>query len=266
MSPETLDAIARIEAQTFVRQVDWFAEIGSTNDYALSVADDASVITPRLIWADRQHAGRGRSGAEWWSAAGALTFSLLVDRDDWQLPAARWPQVSLVTGLAIAEALSELLPGYPVQVKWPNDVYLDGRKVCGILIETAAGTQRLIVGIGINVANSFRSAPAELQQTATSIIDHRPAAALPVAVLLAVLDHWERRMMQFCEAPAAFTAEWADRCLLTGKPIRLTTGSTTIIGICTGIDDHGRLQIDTPQGLHQAIAGTVRLLTNPARS
>ncbi len=257
MPPDIVDAISRIEAQTFVRQVDWFSEIGSTNDYALSIASDLAVITPRLVWADRQQAGRGRSGNSWWAGGGALTFSLLIERQSWS---DRWTLVSLVTGLAIAEALSEFVPQLPVQVKWPNDVYLAGKKVCGILIEPAPGnTGRLVVGIGINVANSFRTAPADLQQTATALCDQLPRSPSTAEVLLSVLQHWERERIDYCANPDSLLTRWTPRCYLSGKRVQLTAGEASVSGLCRGIDDDGCLLIETASGLERRIAGTVRV-------
>ena len=256
--PEVLDAVLRIESQTFVQKVDWFSEIGSTNDHALSLAAQPTLETPRLIWADRQHAGRGRSGNAWWSAGGALTCSLVIERESW---APRWSLVSLVTGLAIADALAELLPGLQVQVKWPNDVFLEGRKVCGILIEPVpASPERLVIGFGINVANSFATAPPELRATATAVCDHRPAAALPAEVLLNVLQHWERARERFCANPAGIVNDWSQRCLLTAREVQLSAGTASVRGTCRGIDEEGQLLIETARGYERRIAGTVRII------
>lgn len=262
MPPEILDAVARIEAQTFVRQVEWFAEIGSTNDYSLSIAVDPQVITPRLIWADRQHAGRGRSGHAWWSAAGALTFSLLIDRQTWNIPTARWPEVALVTGLAVADAIADFVPGQPVQVKWPNDVFLASRKVCGILVESASSDlQRAVIGIGINVANSFAAAPQELRAIATALCDHASEPLLPVEVLLSVLEHWQAWMERVFTQGVHLPSAWAARCLLTNRNVRLTAGNALTDGVCHGIDADGALLIETPTGTKRCVTGTVRLLS-----
>lgn len=262
MPPEILDAVARIEAQTFVRAVDWFAEIGSTNDYALSIANDPDIVTPRLIWADRQYAGRGRSGHAWWSAAGALTCSLLVDRQTWSLSPVRWPEVALVTGLAIAEAIAEFVPKQPVQVKWPNDVYLAGRKVCGILMESAsADLQHSVIGIGINVGNSFAAAPQELQATATAMCDHAAVPPRPVEVLLRVLECWQTWMVRVFTQRVHLPSAWESRCLLTHRQVRITAGSASIEGVCHGIDTDGALLIETATGTKRCVTGTVRLLS-----
>lgn len=261
MPPDVADALARIESQTFIPYIDWFDELGSTNDYALSISADPELPTPRLIWTDRQTAGRGRSGHAWWSARGSLTFSLLLDRDVSQLPPEVWPQISLVTGLAIAEALAEEVPGRSVGVKWPNDIQIDGLKVCGILMEPSPRhSGRLVVGVGINVLNSFRNAPAELRAIATALCDQQTHASEPVAVLLHVLQRWSEFVGRLQQGQLHLPSEWQRRCVLTNRRLRVTMGTAILEGYCRGIDESGALLVETPQGLVRQVAGTVRLI------
>jgi BirA family transcriptional regulator, biotin operon repressor / biotin---[acetyl-CoA-carboxylase] ligase len=132
---------ARIRNETFVQSLTWLEEVGSTNTHLLeSISGGESRPVPPLpllLGADRQTRGRGRGRNAWWAAEGALTFSLLLQPERYGIPISRWPLLSLATGLAIRDALDSHLPGISLQVKWPNDVYADGRKLCGILIETA---------------------------------------------------------------------------------------------------------------------------------
>ncbi len=120
------------------------AELGSTNDRARELAR-AGAEHGYLVWADRQTAGRGRKGAEWWCAPGrGLAFSVVV-RPRWER--ARWGWLGLGAGLGVAEALEGF--GFRPAIKWPNDLLLGGRKVCGILVESDGGTA--VAGIGLNV-------------------------------------------------------------------------------------------------------------------
>lgn len=260
---DIIDAILRIESQTLVRQVDWFPEIGSTNDYALSLADQSELELPRLIWADRQNAGRGRSGHAWWSAAGALTFSLLVDPQEWKLSPDQWPKMSLITGVAIATALSRHAPGQSVRVKWPNDVYLNDRKVCGILTEPTPQRNPawLVIGVGINVNNSFATAPPELRQTATALCDEGPHDCQGINVLLSVISQWEQQIQELATAPDSLQAMWQPWCWLRDHRVRVITGSDQTEGRCRGIDTDGALLIESATGLlTRHYAGTVRRL------
>ncbi len=260
---DVADAVLRIESQTLVRRVEWFEELGSTNDYALSIAADAQLETPRLIWADRQLAGRGRSGHAWWSAPGALTFSLLLDSRTSGLAPQTWPIVSLLTGMAIAEALAHFRPGVPVGVKWPNDVLLGERKVGGILIEPSSeDPTRLVVGIGVNVANSFASAPPELRAIATALADHNPQDAVPIGVLLAILEHWDRVVSEYLAGKWDLPTQWRRRCVLTDRQVRVTSSATRVEGLCRGVDSDAALLIQTSAGVMRQVAGTVRLLSS----
>lgn len=261
MPPDVADALLRIEALSLVRRVEWFPELGSTNDHALELAAAGETDTPLLVWADRQRAGRGRNGHAWWSAGGALTFSLLLSGTEAGLPRGDWPRVALLVGLTVAHALDRIAPGERIAVKWPNDVLLNGKKLCGILMEPApTHADRLVIGIGVNVANSFRAAPPELQATATALCDELTRAVTPVEVLLAILVAWRETLRRYHAGAVHLADEWRARCHLTDHPIRLTTGEGVLEGRCRGIDSSGALLIETSQGLVRRVAGTVRRL------
>jgi BirA family transcriptional regulator, biotin operon repressor / biotin---[acetyl-CoA-carboxylase] ligase len=168
MADAFLDADA-IRAASFIRHVEIHEEIGSTNDRAAELARDPHIELPALVVAHLQTAGRGRGTNKWWSADGALTFSILLDPAALGINIADWPQLSLVTAIAVCDALTLEFdsqsaisnPQSPrLAIKWPNDVMLDNRKICGILIESPGGAapakDRLIIGIGINVNNSWQ--------------------------------------------------------------------------------------------------------------
>jgi BirA family biotin operon repressor/biotin-[acetyl-CoA-carboxylase] ligase len=261
LPPDVIDAILRIEGQTFVRQVEWFGELGSTNDYALSRAAEVDLVLPRLIWTGRQTAGRGRGSHEWWSAAGALTFSLLIDGPVSGLPAERWPQVSMVTALAVAETLQQFVPEDRIGLKWPNDVQIDDRKVCGILVEVPTSVAgRLVVGVGLNVANSLRRAPIELQATAVSLVDLLPAAPSPPLVLLEFLHAWHGLTQQLSAGRLNLAERWSPQCVLAHEQVVLTHGHERIEGVCRGITAGGALLLEVRGRLEQFWAGTVRLV------
>jgi biotin-(acetyl-CoA carboxylase) ligase len=147
--------LARLSASGLVAGIDFHESLGSTSDRALGLAAEGAIALPHLVLAQRQTAGRGRGANRWWAADGALTFSLVLAAPPDRLPPDRWPQVALVAGLAVCDALRSLAPAAELRVKWPNDVFLAGRKVCGILSESVPGWRdRLVVGIGVNVNNS----------------------------------------------------------------------------------------------------------------
>jgi BirA family biotin operon repressor/biotin-[acetyl-CoA-carboxylase] ligase len=255
-SPADID---RILAETFIEHVDYQREIGSTNDRALQLAKEPAVAARLLVLADKQTVGRGRGANSWWAADGALTFSVLLKAEAISLPPSRWPQLALATGLAVADALDDVLRGNAaVALKWPNDVYLSNRKVCGILVETADGpSARLVVGIGINVNNRADTAPSELRDKAISVCEVAERT-LPLAdVLSRVLQRLASRLSWIASCESELQDEWHSRCLLTGRRVQIETGPRHLVGTCLGIDVDGALLLETNDRREKCLSGVV---------
>jgi BirA family biotin operon repressor/biotin-[acetyl-CoA-carboxylase] ligase len=229
------------------------AETGSTNADLLARAPGLS--GPVLLVAGSQTAGRGRAGRPWQSAAGAsLTFSLA-----WKFHCALPHLVGLplAVGVAIADALRGC--GVEVGLKWPNDVLLDGRKLAGILIETAAAPDAVwaIIGIGINLT---------LPQDLAARIDS-PASALPPLpvspdeLLAALLDTLAQALTSFgATGLAPYTERWNALHAWRGEQVVvLDHGRTRQQGVAIGIDDSGRLLVDTAAGRVAVLSGDVTL-------
>ncbi len=254
------EELARLEAALEGVEIEYHAQLDSTNNRGLEVARKETLGGPRLIFTEEQTAGRGRGANQWWSASGSLTFSLLVPGDR-IVPPTEWPRLSLASGLAVCEVLEALAPAALVGLKWPNDVFLGGKKICGILIESVVTPQPcLIVGIGLNVNNSFRSAPAELQATATSLVDELHLPQDRLAILVSLIKHWQRRQTELQLSRASVAAAWQRYCVLTGQVVRVDQPAGNFTGRCTGIDDYGALLVLTESGLERVMAGTVRLV------
>lgn len=254
--------VSRLLSESCLRHVEWLDQIDSTNNRALLLATEPLIEMPLLIGADQQTAGRGRGANRWWGAPGSLMFSILVDMSQLGLCSADWPRFSLVTGCALAEALASFLPAVPVGLKWPNDVWLGRRKACGILIEQADQfPNRLVVGIGLNVNNSFKTAPEEQRRIATSMSDESHGRIfLRTEVLVEILARWQSLARQLAEDEMNLVEQWSRRCVLTGNPVMLTQGKQETIGVCAGIDGDGALLLRTAFAMERHYAGTVRLL------
>ncbi len=242
--------------------VDWQEEVESTNDRALWLAEHREMLKlPMLVLADRQVAGRGRKTNTWWSSPGALTFSLLMDADSLGLTPDLWPQASLTTGLAVCVALEELLVDARVQLKWPNDVYVNGKKNCGILLEPVnlqAGL--LVIGVGVNVNNSLVQAPPEIESMATALCDVGNQQYPLQDVLSSVLERLLKYLSLVGKRDAQLHDQWRGRCLLTGRKIAVEAATESHAGICQGIGEDGGLLLETENGTKRCLAGTVRLL------
>lgn len=249
--------LARVSAAGLVAHVDYHESLGSTSDRALELAAAGELPLPLLVLTERQTGGRGRGTNRWWSAEGALTFSLVLEAPPDSLPPTRWPLVALVAGLAVAEALQPLCPAGHFALKWPNDVYLSGGKICGILSESVPGTKdRLVVGIGINVNNSVRV--HELAGTARALIDLDGRPRDLTDVLLAILDRLDLRLRDLMEGEfEPLASEYRRRCLLTDKTLTIQSGEEQIVGRCRGIANDGALLVHTPGGVRRIVSGSI---------
>jgi len=258
--PDVTTAILRLCDETFLATVDWFAEIDSTNSQALALLREQPETVNHAVWAAQQMAGRGRGQNRWWSEAGALTVSLIVDPRQFGLTRAQWPQLSLTTGLAVCRAMGEFAADGVTSLKWPNDVYFNGRKLGGILIESPGGPlDRLVIGIGLNVQNSLKQAPAEIRSQAASLCDDTASPAQPVDVLIAVLDAWKEAARQLAETPERVHQAWNDFSLLNDRMVAITTTHADVMGRCVGIDANGALRVQLPTGPQTFTVGRVRL-------
>lgn len=246
----------KLRQNGWVQHIVYAPSMPSTNDFALGLAADRSLATPALVATTAQTAGRGRGANRWWSAPGSLTFSLILDLPE-SLDAACRSQLALVAGLGIRDAVARWTPGSP-QVKWPNDVYLDHRKISGILIEaSAARPLRAVVGVGVNVNNSLAAAPAEVRQRATSLCDLLGHSVEIADVLAATLEHFHRRLDRWLAAPESLADDWSPHCLLTGRAVAIESGGQRIEGRCEGIGRSGELRVQTLSGLTTCMSGVV---------
>jgi BirA family transcriptional regulator, biotin operon repressor / biotin---[acetyl-CoA-carboxylase] ligase len=231
----------------------FFPTIGSTNDAAALLAEGAVVV------ADQQTAGRGRRGHAWFSppASGLYVSVVLAPRLATVDPLRATQLVTLGAGVAIAEAL-ETAAGLQADLKWPNDLYVGGRKLAGILAESSGDT--VILGYGINVAPS--AFPPELRDRVTSIeselgrgVDRHQLFAETLAALSrryedllsgrfdAILDAWRRR------APAA-----------VGARVSRTVDGAVERGVTEGIDDRGALLVRVGDRTERIVSGEITWL------
>ena len=196
-----------------------------------------------LVTAGEQSAGRGRQGRTWVAPPGRALLMSVVVRDP---P----PMLPLIAAVAVADVC-----GREAQIKWPNDVLLDGRKVAGILVEGRPQEGWAVLGIGLNVAVSPDDLPEDLRDRATGLGREPSDLDAVLADLLNVLD---RRLL---EGPATTLDAWRRRDALAGREITWNGGT----GTAAGVDDGGRLLVDVPGGERVRLdAGEVHLGRLPA--
>jgi len=238
--------------------VEVHAEVGSTMERARAVAADIDRPLPAVVIADVQTAGRGRRGARWWQAPGSLAASIVID--ECSAGAAPQPTWSLACGVALAEAIAAIEPSIEALVRWPNDLEAGGRKIAGILLETAP-RGRAILGIGVNTTGSVGDAPESLRDRLTTVCD-LTGRTLPRELLLGeFLPRFIGLVQAMADDPAALVARYRPRCSLEGQPVTVFRGEERVRGMCRGIDSDGGLLIDTGAGRVSITSGS---LTDPA--
>ena len=248
-----------LAARWGARRVLLYEVVGSTNDVARRVASDGGPL-PVVVLADEQRAGRGRAGRVWSSPPGmGLWVSVVVEA-----PApADLDRLPVRVGLYIAEALDPLLPGCEAAIKWPNDLWLSGAKLGGILCEASwAGSRArpVVIGAGLNLLQTADDFPPGVRHSATSIAiaSGRQPSRLEVA---------DRVVRAVLEAGAAVgplpTPRLRQRDPLHGRRLRISdpvTGRSLEEGVGEGIGEDGALRLRTESGVKGVRSGTVRLL------
>ncbi|WP_231741941.1 biotin--[acetyl-CoA-carboxylase] ligase [Stieleria varia] len=214
---------------------------------------------PILFLTDQQTAGRGRSGNQWQSPGDALTFSML---QPWQIASESGHLLSLAVGVAIAQAIEHDHAPLIARLKWPNDVYVSGGKVAGILIESLARqNSHVVIGIGVNVdqAPALDGAAAG-QPTPQSLAKATGSPVSRAALLISIVESLAETLRQLQQSPSEILNAYRQRCLLAGKPISLLSGQRSVSGTCIGVLDNGALEVQTPTGIQQHFSGETRLI------
>lgn len=240
----------------------------STNDVAKSLA--AKGLSRRtVVMADAQTAGRGRRGSSWLSPSGRNGIVSMVLNPSPGLPPERWTRLTLAAALACCEVLDNI-PGLAAraEIKWPNDVYLSGRKVAGILVESvwAADGGYVIIGTGININLEPRDFPAELQQTATSVwIERGGLTTGRTEFMLDYVKAFERRLDQASQHFEGMRQEAWSRSWLANRHVSLTSAGQQWDGKVIGLGPEGDLLLQTEDGVVKPISSAdfVRPINSP---
>jgi len=229
------------------------AETGSTNTVAMQIAQEGA---PSGTWvvADQQTAGRGRSGRAWVSRSGNLHASLILRN---VVPLEKAAQLALVSGVALHAAVSRICgadPGMRLELKWPNDILLDRRKLGGILVESSvAGREQgalAIVGIGLNLAHD----PEDPEIAATCLASHGIAVA-PLNFLPSLdvtMQEWVSKWASG-EGFDAVREAWLERSLPLGTGLSVNSGQGIVRGSFSGLAPDGALLITSPAGAEQTV-------------
>ncbi len=243
MSASIAEALAGLAPARLQYRIHHEALVGSTNDWAKSLAA-AGAPEGTLCWADAQSAGRGRRGRSWLSPTGGLYLSLVLRPD---LPPVAIPRLTPMAAVAVARAI-----GPAVAIKWPNDVLLDGRKVCGILSELHGDPAAVILGIGVNVA-----AAPDLAAVPTAGSLRAPDRIALLRAVLAETDACYDGLL--AGAWPALLDEWRRRSCTLGQEVTVTGAFGQATGLAVDVDADGALLLATPTGTRRFLAGEVTL-------
>lgn len=206
--------------------------LASTNDEALQLAN-AGAEHGTVVLADHQQAGRGRRGAVWASdPSDGLLFSLILRPD---YPRTYWNRLALASGLGMVNALRD---GWdiPAEIKWPNDVYIDGKKCAGILVESQDGFA--VVGVGLNV---FSSPDGMDSISLSAVLDEGVSRE---EVLAAVLDGISHEVKYCADGFDSQMDRMRSVCCLMGKSVTFRSNQQQISGMVLGLGDDGTLRIE----------------------
>jgi len=256
--PEILAALLR--GTIFDKHLHHFYKIGSTNTVAMQAAAEGAA-EGAVFLAEEQTAGRGRGANGWRSARSEGIYCSVVLRP--ALPPSDVLVLALAAGLAVRAAIAQVDGRVVADLKWPNDVLIGGKKVCGILAEMNAEATRvryMVVGIGINVNQS--NFPKELEAEATSLkmVTGSQWSRVEVAAsLLKSLDREYRDLVENPEARQSILRRFSEQSSwVQGKQVRVEENGSKLEGATAGVDSRGFLQIRTSQGLRTVLSGTVR--------
>ena len=254
--PEILRPLLR--GTLFADHIHHFYKIGSTNSSAMAAAAEGAP-EGSVFLAEEQLAGRGRAANSWQSPRSTGIYCSAIVRP--ALPPSEVLALSLAAGLAVQSAIRAVDSRVEPDLKWPNDVLIGTKKICGILTEMNAEATRvrfIVVGIGINVNQA--SFPKELSATSLRLVTGSEWSRVElVAALLKSLDREYRELLEAPDAQASILRRFAENSSwVHGKPVRIEENGAAFEGTTEGLDPSGFLQVRTASGLRTVLSGTVR--------
>jgi BirA family biotin operon repressor/biotin-[acetyl-CoA-carboxylase] ligase len=254
--PEILRPLVR--GTIFDQHLHHFYKIGSTNTSAMAAAADGAP-EGSVFLAEEQTAGRGRGANSWQSPSSSGIYCSVVVRPN--LPPSDVLVLSLAAGLAVHAAIQQVDSRVTTDLKWPNDVLIDDKKVCGILTEMNAEATRvryIVVGVGINVNQA--SFPKELSATSLRLATGSEWSRVELtAALLKSLDREYRDLLEDSEASESILRRFAETSSwVQGKAVRIEENGSAFEGTTVGLNSSGFLQVRTSKGTQTVLSGTVR--------
>ena len=244
-----------LKTQFMGKDIHYFKEVDSTNDVAKYLAENGAEEGTVVI-AEIQNRGKGRRGKTWISPPGGVWMSIILRPD---IPPSKAPQLTLVTGVAVAETLKKELK-LDVGIKWPNDILIGNKKVCGILTEVNASINKVnyvVVGIGIDMNVDVPLFPPDLQKGATSLKNELDTEINGAMLVQKFLLDLEKLYIKFTEGKFPdILNKWRFLSKTIGSEVEVRTRGKTIRGDAVGINKDGILILELEDGsLRKIISG-----------
>jgi len=250
--------ISLLPSSDFIPEVEVHSLIDSTNSYLLRRLPN-QISQGQVCLAEYQSAGRGRRGRQWVSPFGSQIYLSMYWHLEQGLSAAMG--LSLVTALAVSDAIYSLTK-IKVQLKWPNDVYLGGVKLAGILIDLegqALEASHSVIGIGLNL-NMPEQAGQQIDQKWTDLQSHSKSKIDRNALCAQLINHLLKRLKQHQnEGLVGMLEEWHGQDFYLNKRVKLLTGERIIKGICRGVNNQGALMLEIDGQVRPIYGGEVSL-------
>lgn len=262
-SPDALipsEIRAGLETQIVGRDIVFFDEADSTNLRARELGDG---MAPEgmVVIADSQHAGKGRMGRTWVSPPGVNLYATILLRPP-ILPFDA-PQLTFLSAVAVAQAVEDVTPLTP-QLKWPNDILVNGMKVAGLLNEMDAEIDKVryvLLGIGVNINMEHTQFPDRLRYPATSLSIQSGTQVSRLKFVRSLLMHLDLLYDSYLKGGfSSIRGLWEKYCALVGHSVEVDFNDHVARGIYEGIDSDGALLLRTTGGLERILAGDVRPL------
>ncbi len=237
------------------REIHYYLEVDSTNEVAKRFAKDGAP-EGTIVIAESQHSGRGRRGKKWLSPSGGVWMTIIL-RPDILPPKA--PQLTLVTGVAVAETLKQEC-SLDVGIKWPNDILIGEKKVCGILTEAKTspkGLEYVVVGVGIDLNVDVNAFPPELREGATSLKQELEKEIYSVELVQSFLENFEKLYNDFKNGKfPEILMEWRKHSKTIGAKVEVHKRGKVVRGQAVGITNEGILILEMDDGrLEKIISG-----------
>ena len=251
-----------LKTEVIGKRIYYFEEIDSTQNFAQQIASDKKE-NGTIIIAEKQTAGRGRLDRKWTSPKGGIWFSLIIHP---KFDVSSSTLIPILSAVALSKSIKTVL-GIKTEVKWPNDITMNGKKVAGMLVDAsfqANNIDYLILGIGINFDIDVKKLEKRLSKTpnfyGVNSLRRKDDKTPPKVLLKEFLLQFEKNLSQLDNGKKSkIVKEWTKRAVGIGKRITINTSNGKISGISQGIDNDGALKIKTRNETKKFFVGDVVL-------